>query len=435
MSTLIKSKYADITPILPEHSLPWLKKLKENALIKFSNNGFPSTNEEEWRFTNVSAIEKKLFKPVTTNKKNKFNKIEQYSLDNCWRLALVNGHVDASLSYLEGLPKDVSILSLNEALTLHPEQVRKYLDTIASKENNSFIDFNGACFSDGLYLSVASNTVMSKPLQILHIVTQAEILVATRNLIIAGANTKLNLIESYFSIDDYSYLTNSINEVFVGDNAQVKLYKLQREATKAYHFGGIYVQQKNNSKFSQHNFALGSLLARNEVHTHLSLASKCDLNGLYVGNKRQHIDNHTRINHQQAHAISRETYKAILDQRARGVFQGRVVVCKDAQKTDSQMNNHNLLLSDQAEADSKPQLEIYADDVKCTHGVTIGQLDEKSIFYLKSRCINEQTARDMLTFAFANEMVNKIDITSFRNQVLALLLMHFPQTSIDKNWL
>ncbi len=176
-------------------------------------------------------------------------------------------------------------------------------------------------------------------------------------------------------------------------------------------------------------------MARNDVHTDLDVASECDLNGLYLGIKRQHIDNHTRINHLQPHAISRELYKGVLNQRARGVFQGLVFVAEDAQKTDSTMNNRNLLLSADAEADAKPQLEIYADDVKCAHGVTVGQLEDKSIFYLKSRGLDEETARNVLTFAFANEMVEKVALKDLHAMVLDQLLQRFPQEHVDKEWL
>jgi Fe-S cluster assembly protein SufD len=431
------AEYKHIKQSLPGQSLSWLNEIRSAALAKFSSNGFPSPREEEWRFTNVSAIEKKLFKPVLSSGINLPDSrlLEQYRLQDCWSVVLLNGHFCAELSELEGLPEDVSILGLADALEQIPEQVESYLGKAVAEEDNSFIHFNSAWFSDGLWLLVAANIVLVKPIQLLHIVTQPDSLATTRNLVVAGQNAEVSLIETYIGTDDCGYLTAAVNEVFVGDNAHIKLYKLQTETAKAYHFGGTYVQQQRSGRLTHHSFSFGSLLARNEVHTYLGLAAECELNGLYLGTKRQHIDNHTRIHHQQPHAISRETYKGILDQRARGVFQGRVVVVKDAQKTDSEMHNRNLLLSDNAEADTKPQLEIYADDVKCAHGVTVGQLDEKSIFYLKSRCLDEQSARHILTFAFANEMVDKIDVDRFKEQVLALLLDHFPQTDIDKEWL
>jgi len=244
----------------------------------------------------------------------------------------------------------------------------------------------------------------------------------------------IKVIETFVGLD-IAYLSAAVTEVFVGVNADVTLYKMQCESNKAYHFGGIYVKQAKHARFIHHNFAFGGLLARCDIHTDLDLASECELNGLYLGVNRQHIDNHTRINHLKPHGISRELYKGVLDDRARGVFQGRVIVAEDAQKTDSQMNNRNLLLSNDAEADTKPQLEIYADDVKCAHGVTVGQLDEKSIFYLQSRCIDQETARNMLTFAFANEMVDKIKIKSVHDQALEQVLIRFPQAGVNKEWL
>jgi Fe-S cluster assembly protein SufD len=256
----------------------------------------------------------------------------------------------------------------------------------------------------------------------------------TRNVIIVDELAEAQVIETFVGTDA-AYLNAAVTEVFVGKAAHLTLTKLQIESEKAYHVGGTYVQQAKDARFTHHNFAFGGLLARCDIHTDLDQASECELNGLYLGIKRQHIDNHTRINHLKPHAISRQMYKGVLDDRARGVFQGRVIVAEDAQKTDSQMNNRNLLLSDDAEADTKPQLEIYADDVKCGHGVTVGQLDEKSIFYLQSRCVDEETARNMLTFAFANEMVDKIKIKSLHDKVLEQVLVRFPQEGVEKDWL
>ena len=286
-----------------------------------------------------------------------------------------------------------------------------------------------------MFIHVPEKTQLKQPVQLLHVVTRANALVSTRNLLVAEANAEIDLVETYLGSEGLAYLTDSVNELLIGRNAQVSIAKLQNEADKAFHFGGTYVKQARDARLVHHNFAFGGLLARNEIHTDLEQASECQLNGLYLGNKRQLIDNHTRINHLKPHALSRETYKGILDQRARGVFQGRVIVFEGAQKTDSEMNNRNLLLSDDAEVDTKPQLEIYADDVKCAHGVTVGQLEEKSIFYLQSRGVDAETARNMLTFAFANEMVDKIDSQSLRSLVLDQLLTRFPQSGMRKEWL
>ena len=462
MTTITASRYAaeyqSLAPVLPGQDLPWLQQLRAQALEKFSVQGFPSFREEEWRYTNVSAIEKKLFSPLIIGQPqgiapteilssvgvipcghpavNAVNTdwLRLYQLEDAWSVVLVDGHFSAELSVLDGLPDSVSVLSMADALVKYPELLETHLGQAVNNAEHSFIAFNTAWFTDGLFVHVPAKQVLAKPIQVLHIATQADVLATTRTVIIADALAEAKIIETFVGLD-VAYLSVVVTEVSVGANADVTLYKMQCESEKAYHFGGIYVKQARDARFNHHNFAFGGLLARCDIHTDLDVASECELNGLYLGVKRQHIDNHTRINHLKPNAISRELYKGVLDDRARGVFQGRVVVDIDAQKTDSQMNNRNLLLSDDAEVDTKPQLEIYADDVKCGHGVTVGQLDEKSIFYLQSRCIDEETARNMLTFAFANEMVDKIKIKGLHDKVLEQVLIRFPQEGVEKSWL
>ncbi len=440
MNTATASRYAaeyqTIAPVLPGQALPWLKALRAEALMAFSAHGFPSPREEEWRYTNVSGIEKKLFSPSLSLTAGDLDSewLKSYQLEDTWSVVLVNGHFSAELSNLTDLPATVSVMSMADALVKQPDKVEKYLGTAADQSEHSFIAFNTAWFTDGLFVHVPAKQVLDKPIQLLHIVTGSDAMATTRNIIIADEMAEAKVIETFVGIDN-AYLTAAVTEVFVGSNADVTLYKMQSESDKAYHFGGSYIKQARDARFTHHNFAFGGLLARSDIHADLDHASECELNGLYLGVKRQHIDNHTRINHLKPYAISRELYKGVLDDRARGVFQGRVIVAIDAQKTDSQMNNRNLLLSDDAEVDTKPQLEIYADDVKCGHGVTVGQLDEKSIFYLQSRCVDEETARNMLTFAFANEMVDKIKIRSLHDIVLEQVLARFPQEGVNKEWL
>jgi Fe-S cluster assembly protein SufD len=439
MMTATASRYAaeypTIAPTLPGQTLPWLQALRAEALEKFSEQGFPSPREEEWRYTNVSGIEKKLFAPSNNLTSSDVNAdwLKAYQLEDAWVLVLVNGHFSAALSVLDGLPETVSMMSMTDALATQPDKVEQYLG-IAAHSEHSFIAFNTAWFSDGLFVHVPAKMVLDRPIQVLHIVTGIDAMATTRNIIIADEMVEAKVVETFVGTDN-AYLTASVTEVFVGQNADLTLYKMQSESEKAYHFGGVYIKQARDARFKHHNFAFGGLLARSDIHADLDHASDCELNGLYLGTKRQHIDNHTRINHLKPYAISRELYKGVLDDRARGVFQGRVIVAVDAQKTDSQMNNRNLLLSDDAEADTKPQLEIYADDVKCGHGVTVGQLDEKSIFYLQSRCVDEETARNMLTFAFANEMVDKVKIKGLHDMILEHVLARFPQQGVDKEWL
>ena len=440
MTTALASRYAaeyqTLAPALPGQTLSWLTALRGEALEKFSALGFPSPREEEWRYTNVSAIEKKLFSSATRVTESAVDSdwLKSYQLEDAWSVVLVDGHFSAELSVLDDLPENISVMSMADALEKQPDKLEKFINQAVNNNEHGFIAFNTAWFTDGLFVHVAAKQVLAKPIQVLHIATQSDVLTATRTVIVADEMAEANVIETFVGLDN-AYLSAAVTEVFVGTNARITLYKMQCESEKAYHFGGIYVKQSRDACFTHHNFAFGGLLARSDIHTDLDQASECELNGLYLGVKRQHIDNHTRINHLQPHGISRELYKGVLDDRARGVFQGRVIVAEDAQKTDSQMNNRNLLLSSDAEADTKPQLEIYADDVKCGHGVTVGQLDEKSVFYLQSRCVDEETARNILTFAFANEMVDKVKIKGLHDRVLEQVLIRFPQEGVEKSWL
>ena len=430
------AEYQSIAPALPGQALPWLQQLRAQALEKFSAQGFPSLREEDWRYTNVSAIEKKLFSASLNKVSSSIDTewLKLYQLEDVWSVVLVDGQFSEELSVLEGLPETVSVMNTAGALIKCSKMLESCLGQAIDKAEHGFIAFNTAWFTDGLFVHIPAKQVLAKPIQVLHIATQADVLATTRTLVVAGEMADVKVIETFVGFDN-AYLSAAVTEVFVGANADVTLYKMQCESEKAYHFGGTYVKQSRDARFSHHNFAFGGLLARSDIHADLDQASECELDGLYLGVKRQHIDNHTRINHLKPNAISRQLYKGVLDDRARGVFQGRVIVAVDAQKTDSQMNNRNLLLSDDAEADTKPQLEIYADDVKCGHGVTVGQLDEKSIFYLQSRCVDEESARNMLTFAFANEMVDKVKIKGLHDRVLEQVLARFPQEGVNKEWL
>ncbi|MDP2904015.1 MAG: Fe-S cluster assembly protein SufD [Methylovulum sp.] len=429
-------EYPALAAAMPGQDLVWLRQLRAEAFMRFASHGFPSPREEEWRYTHVSALEKKAFAPVLTTVPPFFDAgwLKQYQLADAWSLVLVDGRFSAELSQLGGLPDTVQIMGMAAALQDHAGQVAAHFGKAVDSNGHGFIAFNNAWFTDGVFVHIPANQVLDKPIQCLHVVTQEGGLATTRNLLVLDDNASAQWVETFVGAD-VGYLSAAVTEAFVGASAGLTAYKVQCESAKAYHFGGLYIKQARDARCTHHNFAFGGLLARSDIHTDLEQAAECELNGLYLGVKRQHIDNHTRINHNQPYGKSLETYKGVLDDRARGVFQGRIVVAEHAQKTDSAMNNRNLLLSGYAEVDTKPQLEIYADDVKCGHGVTVGQLDEKSIFYLQSRCIDEATARNMLTFAFANEMVDKIKIKGLHDLVLAQVLARFPQQGINQDWL
>ncbi len=416
---------------LPGQSLPWLQDFRADARVQYVAEGLPTVRSEEWRYTSLASLQKKTFTAVAPAASNQVADYHsQQLLADTWRIVLVNGQVDQRLSMLEGLPEGVRVMSMAAALVEHEALIHRYLGHAMAAIKHGFIALNSAGFSDGVVVHVPAGTVLDKPIHCVHSVSHAELMVNTRSLLIIEENASLQWLESYGGIDA-EYLSVAITEVFLAENAKLIAYKQQAESSHAYHFAGMYCKQAPYSCFTQHHFALGGVLARSETHTELATAAECELNGLYLGAGRQHLDHHTQITHAQPHSISREYYKGVLNERSRGVFQGRIIVEQQAQKTSSMMANRNLLLSEHAEADSKPQLEIYADDVKCSHGVTVGQLDEKSVFYLQSRGLDEASARNILIFAFANEMVEKISHRPLHAALLTAVLTRFPKLAIQ----
>ena len=430
--------YREVSTDLPGQSLPWLRSLRTEAEVDFATRGFPSPREEEWRYTNVTPIEKKRFAPVSPADDTASVAqaiIQRHRLTDAWSLVFVDGIYSPSQSRLAGVPGNAVIHPVAEALERCPEKVRAILQQVADKETHGFVAFTTAYFRDGAFIALPDHLVLEKPLQILHVSTQAEGLSVRRHLVSLGAHAQATVIETCAGENETGYLTASVTEIDLAANAHLHHYKLQSEGARSYHFGGIYAAQKATSRFRQHHAAFGGLMARTEIHSDLGQAAECDLDGLFLASGRRHLDTHTILRHNAPRTVSREAYRGIASERGRGVFSGRIVVGKQAQKTDAEMNNRNLLLSDDAEIDSKPQLEIHADDVKCAHGVTVGQLSAESIFYLRSRGIDEASARNMLTFAFANEMVEKIQHEGHRRQVRDALLANLPQTDIRGDWL
>ena len=413
---------------LPGHDQLWLQAFRNRAAKLFSQSGLPTLRDEDWRYTNLAALNKALYAPSDSRTVDSAW-LDSFRLPNAWCVVLLNGRFSAELSNLTDLPAAVRIQSVQQVLQDNPASLQSYLGQAVTENLHTLVAFNNAWFGDGVVIDIPAQTSLAKPIQILQVVTAEHALAATRNFWILNENAEAEIIET-FAGSANSYLTVAVNEVFLASDAHLTAYKVQLEADTATHFGGVYLQQAERSQFEHHNFALGGLIARSDIYSDLDTGAECSLNGLAVGTKRQHLDNLTRINHLKPHGLSREYYKTVLDQRARGVFQGRVVVAEDAQKTDTQMNNRNLLLSADAEIDTKPQLEIYADDVKCSHGVTVGQLDDKSVFYLQSRGLDEASARNIQTFAFANEMVEKVENAELKDLLRSQLLAHFPAISL-----
>ena len=256
-----------------------------------------------------------------------------------------------------------------------------------------------------------------------------------RNLVVMAEQSEATLIESYVGLDDADYFTNAVTEISLADNAILKHYKVQQESLNAYHIGSLNAWQGKNSQLESHSVSLGGALVRNDIHSQLDAeGANIVMNGLYMTSGRQHVDNHTRVDHLKPHTYSTENYRGVLNDRSRAVFNGKVVVHKQAQKIDAHQNNANLLLSDDAEIDTKPELEIYADDVKCSHGATVGQLDENMLFYLRSRAIDEETARSLLTYAFADEVISKIEFMPIRNRLEYLVVGQLPDAALIREF-
>jgi Fe-S cluster assembly protein SufD len=433
--------YEEIADRLPGSHRPLVRFARGTAMSRFAVDGFPSPRDEDWRYTNISPIEKKLFKPApaleaaTELNRATDDLLDAFGVADAYRLVLVNGHFSPALSSLNDLPEPLFVGSVAHLLKVEPERVEVLLNRNLDTEVHGLIGYNGAFFNDGLLIDVRSGFCTERPLQIIHIASRPDTAMVSRNLIRLGSGSRLQVMECFLGAEGVSYLTAAVTEAAVGENASLDYYRLQQESDKAYHFNGLYLRQEAGARLHHHNVDFGGLLARGEIHTVLGDRADCRLNGLFLGRGRQHVDNHTLIQHKEPHATSSETYRGVLADRARGVFQGRIVVHPQAQKSQADMSNRNLLLSDDAEIDTKPQLEILADDVKCSHGVTVGQLDPESVFYLASRGVDQASARNMLTFAFANEMIEKIELDSFKVLAQQQLLEAFPQSGIRKDWL
>ena len=402
----------------------WLAALHRAGLARFTELGIPTPDHEDWRFTNLAALAKlplePLFEGAVTEAVTALLARQTFTKLPGHRLVFINGHYAAAFSIVGPLPPGVQVTNLAAALAADPAFIQAQLGATAATENNPFTALNQAFFRDGGFVHVPAGVTLPGPVQIMHVST-AEKTGATlqpRNLIVAGANSKLTVIESYKSVSPAAYFTNAVTELVAGDNATVEFVKYQNKGAEAFHIGMIAAHLGRASNVRIHSFALGARLSRTNIRTQLAGEGlECILNGLYLTRGEQLADHHMIVEHAQPHCASHEYFNGILDDKSRGVFHGRIFVREIAQKTDAKQTNKNLLLSDDATADTKPQLEIYADDVKCTHGATIGQLNQESIFYLRSRGIGTDTARRMLIHAFAGEIIERVQHEAAREEL------------------
>ncbi len=405
--------------------------LRSRAFARFGEVGLPTTKLESWRFTNVSPIAERRFampatQPVDASALSPFI----FPGIDGPRAVAVDGRYVPNLSSVAGMPAGVEIGSLSAALATDPQRVGSQLSRLATFDDaaRAFTALNTSLFQDGVVVRIPDNTVVEAPIQLLFAATgRSDVMSHPRVLVSVGKNSHVRLVESYAGLADGAYLTNAVTEVVVGDGAVVDHYKLLRESVDAYHVASMHLWLGRSANFSSHAITMGGAIACNEVIAELQgEGAECTLNGLYVVNNTRLVDNHTTIRHLKPHCNSHELYKGILDDRSRAVFNGKIVVAIDAQKTDAKQTNKALLLSEDAQINTKPELEIFADDVKCTHGATIGQLDADALFYLRSRGLDSGQARNVLIHAFATDLLNRIAIGPIRAQLDAVLLQQLP---------
>ena len=386
---------------LSDAGTPAVHRLRKAAAARFAELGFPGPRDEEWRFTPLTPLLRVPFEPAPT------------------------GRSDATWQAEGGMPQGLLVCNLSEALAKHAALVEPHLARHADFIRQPFTALNTAFLRDGLFVYVPPHAVIDGPIYLSFAATDSDAswVWHRRCLVVAGEHSQVRLVEGYSGPHDSSYLTNAVTEIVAGPGAIVDHYKLQREGDQAFHMATMQVQVGRNARFSSHAITQGGQWVRNEVNAGFAgEGGECTLNGLYQASGQQLVDNHTFIDHAYPHCASHELYKGTLDGRARGVFNGKIYVRQDAQKTDAKQTNQTLLLSDDATINTKPQLEIYADDVKCTHGATVGQLDAESIFYLRSRGVGLAEARSLLTYAFANDIVSRIKVTKLRKELERSLL-------------
>jgi Fe-S cluster assembly protein SufD len=406
----------------------WTYPLRKAAISRFAEVGFPTTREEEWKYTNVTPIAKSRFRRASPQANGvTAEALAQISAGELAknRLVFLNGHYSKRLSSVQSVPREVRVESLAAALANDPAAVEPYLARHASYRDHAFVALNTAFMEDGAFVYVPKGRIVDEPIHLLFISTSnGEATVSyPRNVIVVDRDSQVKIIEYYVEFGGRGYWTNGVTEVIAGENAVIDHCKVERESEAAFHVATLQAHLDRSSNFVSHSITLGGALVRNDVNVVLDgEGGDCTLNGLYVGTHERHIDNHTRIDHMKRHCVSRELYKGVLDGKVKAVFNGKIVVGKDAQKTDAKQTNRNLLLSEEATIDTKPQLEIFNNDVKCTHASTIGRLDEDALFYLRSRGLGLEAARALLTYAFASEVVNQIKIAAVRSELDKLLM-------------
>lgn len=412
---------------LPGQDLSWLKTLRQQALTQFNQFGLPSKKVENWKYTSLYELTQQSFKHQANAVTISQQQCDDAALlEDAYRVVIIDGVFDPALSQLSALPKGVTVQPFSQSL----DTVEQQLGQQVTLEQAGLTALNTLLMKEGVMVHVSENTVVDKPIELLVINSGDTDNLAThlRNMLVLDNNAQATVVEHYIGLTDAIYFTNVVSEVVLADKAELFHYKLQQESKNAFHIATLAAKQAAGSQWHTNNISLGGKLARNDVHSQLmGEQSHTTMDGLYLLKAAQHIDNHTRIDHLVPNTTSNELYKGVLDDDSHAVFNGKVIVHKDAQKTDSKEYNHNLLLSRGCEIDTKPEMEIYADDVKCGHGSTVGQLDPDQLFFLRARGLDAVTARSLLTHAFAVEVLERIPSETLRDALSKVISQRLPR--------
>lgn len=419
---IFKSQAAD----RPGAGLPWLASIRQRALERFVDEGWPSNRSDAWRHTSLSFLDRQRFvaaQPVEVPD-TAIAQLRHGDDSGHW-FVFVDGRYAPGLSTLGAFPQAAQVSALSEAFQRWPEQVEAAFGT--GETGTSPAALNAAFATDGIFVYLAPGVVVEAPIHLAFVSATPDGANHPRNLIVAGAGAQATIVEHYVGLVDTVGLSNAVTRIQVGEGARITHVKLQQETEQTFHLASIDVVQARGSVFNSHSLSFGARLARNDITTRFN-GEDCEtlLNGLYHVDGRRHVDHHTRIEHGKPRGVSREFYRGIVDGSGRGVFSGRIVVDAGAMRTDAVQRTDNLLLSAQAEADARPELEIYADDVKCAHGATVGQIDEDSLFYLRTRGVDEAHARNLLTYAFATEALARIELVPLRRRAAAAIRARLP---------
>jgi Fe-S cluster assembly protein SufD len=397
----------------------WVRERRESAAKHFATVGFPTTRLEDWRFTNVSPIAEANWPLAQGGFTQAEALVSSVNVPGAVRLAIVNGQFAAGLSDLSALPKGLRIASLRDGARDATDGIETHLGKVFSIATHPFAALNTSFLDDGVAIMVTRGAIVETPVHIV-VVTGSDLPVVAhpRVLIIAGENSQVRVAQTFIGAPGTAYFNNAVAEVVVGQGALVQLYTDQRESDQAFHIANIQAHVGAKGVFESHAFSTGARIMRHDIGIALKgEGADCTMNGVYLADGERLMDTHTSLDHAMPHCTSHEIYKGILAGKSKAVFNGRIIVQLDAQKTDAKQTNRALLLSDDATINSNPQLEIFADDVKCTHGAAVGQLDEEALFYLQARGLNRAEARDMLLHAFAGEVIAGLKIPALREQI------------------